>query len=92
MTTNLCKYANALGEPRKGVHSIRLFNIAIVDVLSTIALAFLFAIFFKYAIKLKATFLSIFFISLVSLFILGIILHRLFCVRTTIDKLIFRNE
>jgi len=92
MSSGLCKYANALGEPGKGVHSIRLFNIAIVDVLSTIALAFLFAIFFKYAIKLEATFLSIFFITSLSLFIIGIILHRLFCVRTTIDKLIFRNE
>ena len=92
MSSGLCKYANALGEPGKGVHSIRLFNIAIVDVLSTIALAFLFAIFFKYVIKLDVAFLSIFFTTLVSLFILGIILHRLFCVRTTIDKLIFRNE
>ena len=27
----------------------------------------------------------------VTLFILGIILHRLFCVRTTIDKLLFPN-
>ena len=92
MSSGLCKYANALGEPGKGVHSIRLFNIAIVDVLSTIALAFLFAIFFKYVIKLDATFLNIFFITLLSVFILGIILHRLFCVRTTIDKLIFPNE
>ena len=92
MSSGLCKYANALGEPGKGVHSIRIFNIAIVDVLSTIVLALLFAIFFKYAIKLEATFLSIFIITSLSLFILGIILHRLFCVRTTIDKLIFRND
>jgi hypothetical protein len=27
--------------------------------------------------------------SVVGLFILGIILHRLFCVRTTVDKLLF---
>jgi len=92
MSSGLCKYANALGEPGKGVHSIRVFNIAIVDVLSTIALALLVAIFFKYVIKLDVAFLNIFFITLISLFILGIILHRLFCVKTTIDKLIFRNE
>jgi len=91
MSSNLCKYANALGEPGKGVHSIRVFNIAIVDVLSTIILALLFAIFFKYIIKLEATFLSIFFITLLALFILGIILHKLFCVKTTVDKLIFGN-
>ena len=27
--------------------------------------------------------------SVVGLFILGIILHRLFCVRTTVDKILF---
>jgi hypothetical protein len=91
MNNTLCKYANALGEPGKGVHSIRVFNIAVVDVISTIILALLFAIFFKYGIKLEATFLSIFFVILLSLFILGIILHKLFCVKTTVDKLIFGN-
>ena len=89
---SLCKYANALGEPGKGVHSIRIFNIAIVDVLFTIILALVFAIFFKYVIKIQGTFLKIFIITLLSLFILGIILHRLFCVRTTIDKLLFTSS
>ena len=88
---SLCKYANALGEPGKGVHSIRVFNIAVVDVLFTIILALVFALFFKYAIKLEATFTIIFIINLVSLFILGIILHKIFCVRTTIDKILFKN-
>ena len=88
---SLCKYANALGEPDKGVHSIRIFNIAVVDVLLTIILALIFSMFFKYVIKLEATFLKIFIINLVSLFILGIILHKIFCVRTTIDKLLFIN-
>ena len=87
---SLCKYANALGEPGKGVHSIKIFNIAVVDVLFTIILALVFALFFKYAIKLEATFTIIFIINLVSLFILGIILHKIFCVRTTIDKLLFK--
>lgn len=88
---SLCKYANALGEPGKGVHSIKIFNISVVDVLLTIILALVFALFFKYAIKLEATFLMIFIVTLVSLFILGIILHKIFCVRTTIDKLLFKN-
>lgn len=35
---NLCKYKNILGEPGKGVHSYRIFNIAIVDVLLTLIL------------------------------------------------------
>lgn len=91
MTTSLCKYANAFGEPNTGVHSIRIFNIAIVDVLATILLALIVAIIIKYVIRVNSYFLNIFIITLVFLFILGIILHRLFCVKTTIDKLIFGN-
>jgi hypothetical protein len=76
----LCSYNNILGEPRKGLHRHRIFNIAIVDVLLTIIMAFIIHFFYpKYNFSL----------ILISLFILGIILHRLFCVRTTIDKLLF---
>ena len=75
-----CKYKNALGYVGKGVHSYRIFNIAVVDALLTIALAAIIHFFFK-----KYKFRHI----LVFLFILGIILHRLFCVRTTVDKFLF---
>jgi mannose/fructose/N-acetylgalactosamine-specific phosphotransferase system component IID len=76
----LCEYKDALGKPKQGLHKYRIFNIAIVDVLLTIAVAYIF-----YLFNPKINFLLI----LLSLFILGIILHRLFCVRTTIDKLLF---
>ena len=33
---SLCKYKNYFGEPGKGVHSYRIFNIAIVDVVMTL--------------------------------------------------------
>jgi len=72
----LCKYKNALGIPGKGVHT-HLFGVAIMDVLMTIVGAFLLSYFFKWN----------FIITLVVLFILGILLHRLFCVSTTVDKL-----
>jgi len=75
-----CKYKNVLGKPGEGVHSYRIFNISIVDVLLTIALAFIIHFFFK---KYKFRHILIF------LFILGIILHHLFCVRTTVDKFLF---
>jgi hypothetical protein len=78
---SLCKYKDALGIPDKGIHSYRLFGIAIFDVIMTIILAFLISYFFKIS----------FFYTLIILFILGIILHRVFCVRTTIDKLLFPN-
>jgi len=76
---NLCKYKNMFGEPNKGVHSYRLFNVAIVDVIMTLVVAYLLSYFFKISYLL----------SCVILFTLGIIMHRLFCVKTTIDKLLF---
>lgn len=36
---DLCKYKDILGRPNEGVHSFRIFNIAIVDVLLTILAA-----------------------------------------------------
>jgi hypothetical protein len=76
---NLCKYKNALGEPNKGIHSYRLFGIAIADVIMTILVAYLISYFFNISFTYTA----------IILFILGIILHRLFCVRTTVDKTVF---
>jgi len=82
----LCKYKNIFGQVNTGIHSYRLFNIAIIDVLFTILGAYLLYhlqifIFSKYHI----TFINI----LIFLFILGIILHKIFCVNTTINKLLF---
>jgi hypothetical protein len=77
--TGLCQYKDALGIPDKGIHSYRLFGVAIVDVIMTILGALIISFFFKYN----------FIYTLVFLFLLGICLHRLFCVRTTVDKLLF---
>ena len=73
------KMREIFGKEGEGVHSYRVFNIAIVDVIATIIGAYLLSIFFKIN----------FWIILIILFILGIILHRLFCVNTTINKFIF---
>ena len=77
----LCKYKDLLGKPDQGIHQYRIFNIAIVDVIFTIIGAFI----ISYLLKIN------FFITLLILFLLGIILHRLFCVKTTIDKLLFEK-
>jgi len=77
----LCQYKNILGKVGKGVHSYRIFNIAIVDVIFTIIGAYVIYLFLP---KIN------YFVILISLFLLGIILHRIFCVRTTIDKYLFR--
>lgn len=78
---DLCKYKDSLGEPGKGVHSYRLFGVAIMDVIMTLLGALLISYFSGY---------SFLYVS-VALFLLGIVLHRLFCVRTTVDKLLFPN-
>jgi len=75
-----CKYKDILGKPKTGAHSIRIFDLAIIDILLTILLAYLVNLFYPIYSFQKI---------LLTLFILGIILHRLFCVRTTIDKLLF---
>ncbi len=76
---DLCKYKNALGVPGKGIHSYRIFNIAIADVIMTLIAALIISYFFKIS----------FIKTSICLFIIGILLHRLFCVRTTVDKILF---
>jgi len=76
---DLCKYKNILGVPGQGPHSYRIFNIAIVDVILTIILAYIISYIYKISFVKTS----------IILFILGILLHRVFCVRTTIDKLLF---
>ena len=79
---NLCKYKNILGEPGKDIHYYRLFGVAIMDVIITIIAAYLISIRFHFS----------FIKTLIVLFIIGIILHRLFCVTTTIDKYLFSSN
>jgi uncharacterized membrane protein YcaP (DUF421 family) len=73
------QFADIFGKPNEGVHSYRIFNIAIVDVIATLLGALLISYLFKVN----------FFLVAVLLFLLGIVLHRLFCVNTTINKFLF---
>ncbi len=74
-------YRHLFGVERQGVHSIRLFDIAVVDLALTIVGAwFLSRLFHIY-------FLWMF----VVLMILGLLLHRLFCVQTTMTKWVFKD-
>jgi hypothetical protein len=76
---DLCKYKDIFGEPGKGPHKYRFMNIAIIDVVFTIIAAY---IIYRFT-------LWNFWIILAGAFALGIFFHRLFCVRTTVDKLLF---
>jgi hypothetical protein len=84
---SLCNYKNIFGEVNTGIHTVRIFNIAIFDVLGTIIGGIIIQFFllrvFSFYIDLT--------LVLIVLFSLGILLHRLFCVRTTIDKLLFKE-
>lgn len=76
---SLCQYKDVFGKPGTDIHSYRVGDIAIVDFLLTIAAAFILCKIFDWS----------FWVTLLVLFVVGIIMHRLFCVRTTIDKLLF---
>lgn len=78
-----CKYKDIFGKVNEGIHSIKIFNISVVDVLLTIFLA--------YIIQLAVPSSSFIYV-LIILFIIGIISHRLFCVRTTVDKFLFDDN
>jgi hypothetical protein len=78
----LSQYKNIFGKPGTGAHSWRIFNIAIVDVLLTVLVGLAISYFFKINIGL----------AIGGFFLLGIALHRLFGVRTTIDKLLFPQD
>ena len=73
-----CIYKDSLGIPGQGVHT-HFLGIAIFDFVATILLAELLAYVFHWNIYL----------TLIAAFLTGIVLHRMFCVRTTFDKLLF---
>lgn len=79
---NLCKYKNILGIPKQGIHSQRIFGMAMADILQTLLGAVIISYFFKLPLIY----------CVIGLFLLGIALHRLFCVKTTIDRLIFGDN
>ena len=76
---NLCKYRDIFGKVGTGVHSFRFLNIAIVDTLLTLAAAYVINSY------LQSNLLIIFFI----LILLSIVIHKAFCVETTLTKMFF---
>ena len=76
---SLCKYKDIFGKVGEGAHSLRLFNIAVVDTLLTLVAAYIINLY------LKTNFLVVFIV----LIIFSIIIHRIFCVETTLTKMFF---
>lgn len=76
---SLCKFRHIFGKEGEGVHAIRLLDIAVLDLFFTVLAACLISFFTGWhAITV-----------LITLLILGILLHRVFCVNTTVNKAIF---
>ena len=67
-----CPYANLLGVPGEGVHSRRIFGLALNDILATIVVSALTSYFFN----------TSFIISLIAWIILGEVLHYAMGVNT----------
>jgi len=82
MSGSGCPYSNLFGAPGTGAHSVRFFGFAVVDVALTVLAAWCTAVFFDVT----------FWLALLGWFIAGVVLHRAFCVRTTIDKLLFSDR
>jgi hypothetical protein len=82
MTAPLAEYKDLFGAPNTGLHAYRIVEIAAVDfAASVILILIIIAIFGTHP---PAT-VGIVFIS-------GILAHRLFGVRTTVDKLLFSES
>lgn len=76
---SLCQYKHTFGVEGQGFHSYRVLNIAVFDFIGTIVIAWLISLMFNIH----------FGYVLVTAFALGIVLHRVFCVNTTINKILF---
>ena len=88
--SGLSAYKDIFGVPGTGLHSYRIMNIAVIDVLATLILAF---VIHQLILEswLDIHWISIWWIIVIC-FLAGIIAHRLFCVRTTVDKLLFSEK
>ena len=81
MSNPLCQYKDIFGPAgsTSGMRKYRIFGIAVLDVTVTVICALLIAWFFK------LPYLQ----TVIAIFILGVFVHRAFCVRTAVDKMIF---
>uniref|UniRef100_A0A6C0JGZ4 Uncharacterized protein n=1 Tax=viral metagenome TaxID=1070528 RepID=A0A6C0JGZ4_9ZZZZ len=81
MHNPLCPYKDIIGKPATGLRKYRIFDIAILDTVVTIMGAYFISWFFNW------TFWKV----LAIVFLTGIFAHRVFCVRTGLDKKLFSD-
>lgn len=71
-----CEYSDIFGKPGEGVHAQRIFGLAAVDVVGTIAIAAAFAWVFKKS----------FILTLIVLIFIAEVMHFVFCSETAVIK------
>ena len=76
-----CEYKDIFGKPREGAHALRIpvADLALVDVIGTIAIIFAIV----HVTSWSYTTVTI------GVILLFVILHKLFCVDTALNKVIF---
>jgi hypothetical protein len=85
---NLCKYKNLFGNPGEGLRQYRIFDLAIFD----FVVVFIFTYFIKLILNrfiLPTKYNISYPLLLILVLLLGIVCHRIFCVRTGLDKKLF---
>jgi hypothetical protein len=76
-----CKYNDIFGKPKEGSHTMRIpvIDLAVSDTIAVLIIGYLISWYFGYS----------YWKSIGVIFASGIVVHRLFCVRTKLDTLIF---
>jgi protein-S-isoprenylcysteine O-methyltransferase Ste14 len=80
---DLCKHKDIFGKPNEGSHSTRIpgINVSASDTFAVLIIGLLISWFSGYS-----------YLGVIGvIFISGIIAHRSFCVRTTVDRVLFPN-
>ena len=79
---DLCKYKNLFGVPGEGIHSFQLYGISVWDTLIAIGVALIIAWVTGWSYGQ----------TIIGFLLLGIVVHRLFCVRTAVDVMLFPGK
>jgi len=88
---NLCQYRDALGVPKQGFHSARLGPFARNDLLATAGAALFLNIFVAFGANPISWSISLIVLFL-SIWLLGVVLHVVFCVPTPITEKFFAKR
>lgn len=96
-----CQFKDIFGKPHEGVHRYRIpiphlnpnpetHSIALVDTIGTLLIAILISYYYSSSSDHPPPFYLIVFFSFVGLLLFSIIIHKLFCVNTTLTRLVFQ--